>query len=64
MEKFLLRPREVAATLGLGRSKTYELIAKGDIPSIRIGKAVRVPADRLREWIEAKMTEQKAESQM
>jgi len=52
-EKLLLRASEVSELAGLGKSKTYELIAAGIIPSVRIGKSVRVPAGRLREWIEA-----------
>ncbi len=53
MEKLLLRPTEAAKAISLGRSKMYDLIAKGIIPSIRIGKSVRVPADGLREWVKA-----------
>ena len=51
METLLLRADEVAKELRLGRSKTYELMADGTLPVIRIGKSVRVPADKLREWI-------------
>jgi excisionase family DNA binding protein len=53
MEKLLLRPDEVASLLGVSRSKAYALIAAGAIPSVRLGGAVRVPADRLREWLSA-----------
>ncbi len=52
MEKLLLRASEVSEATGMGKSKTYQLIAAGVIPSVRIGKSVRVPADRLRRWIE------------
>lgn len=51
-EKLLLRVSEVSELAGLGKSKTYELIAAGIIPSVRIGKSVRVPVGQLREWIE------------
>ena len=51
-EKLLLRPAEVGGMTGFGKSKTYALIAAGVIPSVRVGKSVRVPADRLRRWIE------------
>jgi DNA binding domain, excisionase family len=51
MEKLLLRPTEAAEVIGLGRSKMYELLAKGIVPSIRIGKSVRVPVEDLRAWI-------------
>ena len=50
-DRLLLRPLEVAHTLGIGRSKAYELIGSGTLPSIRIGGSVRVPADALREWV-------------
>lgn len=63
MEKLLLRPAEVIETTGLSRSTIYALIASGVIPSIRIGRSVRVPADRLREWVENKLTEQKQEGE-
>ena len=50
-DRLLLRPLEVAHTLGIGRSKAYELIARGTLPSLRLGGSVRVPADALREWV-------------
>jgi excisionase family DNA binding protein len=49
--KLLLRPSELAEAMGISRSKAYELIASGDVPSIRIGGNVRVPLDALRKWI-------------
>ena len=56
MERLLLRPIEAAEAIGVGRSKVYELLASGELPSIRIGSSVRVPLDGLRAWI-AKQTE-------
>jgi excisionase family DNA binding protein len=53
MEKLLLRPHEAAEVLGLGRSKVYEMIASGAIPSITIGKSRRVPLEALRAWVRA-----------
>jgi len=47
----LLRATEVAALLGLGRSKVYDMMKRGQLPVVRIGKAVRVPAHALEEWI-------------
>jgi excisionase family DNA binding protein len=47
----LLRVEEVARALSLGRSKIYELITSGELPSITIGSARRIPADALRKWI-------------
>ena len=48
----LLKAKEVGETLNLGRSKIYELMAEGQIPTVRIGRAVRVPERRLQAWIE------------
>jgi excisionase family DNA binding protein len=51
--KLLLRPVEVAAMLSISRSSVYELIAAGDIPSIKLGdRMVRVPAEAIREIVE------------
>ena len=52
MDKLLLRPIEAAEAIGLGRSKVYELLASGELPSVRIGGSVRVPVDALRSWID------------
>lgn len=57
MERLLLRPTEAAEAIGIGRSKVYELLASGELPSIRIGGSVRVPLEQLRAWIERKSAE-------
>src|ERR1051325_9073645 len=49
----LLEAPDVARLLGLGRTKVYELIARRQIPTIRVGRCVRVPASALARWIEA-----------
>ena len=40
-----------AARLGLSRSKLYELIADGELPTVRIGRARRIAVDDLRSFI-------------
>lgn len=45
MDKLLLTPTEAAAALGIGRSKVYELLQTGTLPSVRIGACRRVPAE-------------------
>lgn len=47
MDKILLTPVEAAAALGIGRSKVYELLQSGHLPSVHIGRCRRVPADAL-----------------
>ena len=52
MEKILMRPTEVAQMLSIGKSTIYELLATGDIRSIRIGRSIRIPVKWLNEWVE------------
>jgi excisionase family DNA binding protein len=47
----LLRPHEVQMLLRIGRSKVYEMIAHGELPVVRIGRAVRIPRRELERWI-------------
>jgi len=53
MEKngLLLRPVEVAEELAVSRSRAYELIKSGVIPSVRIGNSLRVPRAALEQMI-------------
>ena len=50
MTRLLLRPGEVAAVIACGRTKTYSLIARGAIRSVRIDGAIRVPVDAVAEF--------------
>lgn len=54
----LLRIPEVAAELRLARSSVYELIQAGELPVVRIGRAVRVPRVGLEDWVERQLHEQ------
>jgi excisionase family DNA binding protein len=57
-EPLLLRPTEAARLLGISRSKLYELLAAGEIPTIHIGRSVRIPLAQLKEWVNAQLTSQ------
>ena len=62
-EKTLLyRAAEVAQMTGLSRQGIYQLAIEGRIPSIRIGRAVRFPAEALTAWIR-EMSEAQARTQ-
>lgn len=50
--RLLLTPAEAARALGIGRSKLFELLATGAIPSIRIGSCRRIALDDLRAFVE------------
>lgn len=47
MDKLLLTPTEAAETLGIGRSKLYQLLRSGAVSSVRIGSCRRIPAASL-----------------
>jgi excisionase family DNA binding protein len=47
----LLRVEEAAEVLQVGRTKVYELMARGELPVVRIGRSVRIPLRSLQEWI-------------
>lgn len=46
-----LTPAEAADALGLGRTKLWELTTAGQIPHLKLGKAVRYPVDGLKKWL-------------
>jgi len=48
----LLRIDEVADRLAISRASTYRLIQRGEIPTVHIGSAVRIPADALERWLQ------------
>ncbi len=54
MDALLLKAEDVGKALSIGRSKAYQMIANGDLPVVRIGTAVRVPVDGLRDWVAKK----------
>jgi excisionase family DNA binding protein len=47
----LYRVREAAAMLGLGPSKTWELIARGELESVKIDGARRVPHEAIVSYV-------------
>ncbi len=52
-QKLMLRVQEAAEALGVSRAKAYELIAAGQIPSVKLGGCIRVPVAALERWIGA-----------
>ena len=50
-DRLLLDSREVAALLGLGRTKVFQMMAQEELPVVRIGRTVRVPRASLEEWL-------------
>jgi excisionase family DNA binding protein len=53
MEKLLLTPEDAADLLSIGRSKLYELLGDGRLPSVRIDGSRRVPMSALVEFVDS-----------
>jgi excisionase family DNA binding protein len=51
INKLTLSADEVAALLGVSRAKVYEAIHVGELPSIRLGRRVLVPARAIYELV-------------
>jgi excisionase family DNA binding protein len=51
VEPLLLTIPQVAALLGLGRTKVYDLIEREGLPSIKLGTARRIPRQALEAWL-------------
>ena len=51
-DKLLLRPAEAAEQLGVSRTRCYQLLKAGTIPSVKIGSSIRVPTGQLKAWID------------
>ena len=49
--RLLLSPREAAKALSICEKTLWTMTKNGDIPVIRMGRAVRYPVDKLKEWI-------------
>ena len=52
--RLLLTVAAVMSETGFGRTTVYSLVASGEIPSVRVGRAVRIPRAALQSWIEKK----------
>ena len=48
----VLNANQLAAALGISRAGAYQLLNTGTFPTLRIGKRLLVPKDKLIDWIE------------
>lgn len=55
-EKIALTVTEAAQALGIGRTVAYDLIRRGEIPHVRIGRSIRIPRASLDSWLTARTT--------
>ena len=61
-QRLLLRIPEAAEVLGIGRSTLYELMATGEIPVVRIGRAVRIPRIAIADWVDSQFESAQADN--
>jgi excisionase family DNA binding protein len=59
MEQLLLTPEQAAEALNVARSTVYDLMRMRAIPSVKIGRARRIPAAAVKEYVE-RLTEDAA----
>lgn len=48
----ILNANMLAETLGISRARAYQLLNSEDFPTLRIGKRMLVPKDKLILWID------------
>lgn len=56
-DALLLDSRQVAGVLGIGRTKAYQLMQRGVLPTVRIDRCVRVSRQALEAWIAARVVD-------
>ncbi len=58
MDELLLSIDEAARRLSCGRSYLYELIRRGEIVSVKLGRSRRVPVQALQDYAQARIAEE------
>jgi excisionase family DNA binding protein len=51
----LISVEEAARLLGISRGEGYLLAQRGELPTIKFGRAVRVHRGRLAAWVESRL---------
>lgn len=64
MEVRLLNIREVAEILHVSRTLVYSLLQKGDIPSVRIERMIRVRPEDLERYIHERSIKEHKKSEV
>ncbi|MFN2504603.1 MAG: helix-turn-helix domain-containing protein [Acidimicrobiales bacterium] len=55
-DRLTVSVEEAAALLGISRALAYELVRRGDLPCLRLGRRVAIPRKALENFIEAATT--------
>ncbi len=48
----LLTVGEMASVLRIGRNAAYQLVRDGNVPSIHVGRSIRIPRNALVQFVE------------
>jgi len=57
VESLLVSIPDAAAQLAISRSKTYQLVASGELRVVRIGRSARIRREDLNAWIASQLDE-------
>ena len=49
----LITAAELAASTGIPKSRVFELAREGELPCIRLGRAMRFDPEAVRAWLDA-----------
>jgi excisionase family DNA binding protein len=52
-ERMTLSIEEAAARLGISRALAYELVRRGELPRLRLGRRIVIPLKALEEFVES-----------
>ena len=55
--RLVLSVTEAAGLLGISRGLAYELVARGELPSLRLGRRIVVPRGALEALLEAEVAD-------
>lgn len=58
METLAVSPKDAWAALGIGKTKGWELVARGDLQTFKIDGATRITAQSIREYMAGRLAEQ------
>lgn len=60
-DRLAVTPEEAAEMIGVSRTRIYQLLQRGAIPSLRLGKVRRIRVERIREYLEREEAQQAGE---
>jgi excisionase family DNA binding protein len=58
----LLSPEQAAEMLGCHRTMIFEMLARGDVASIKLGRLRRIPASSIDKYIASRLSEAEGSS--